>query len=177
MASPSTDSINVPSIIHEKSAAFVTDFAACMEAYAVQPGIELFDLSHMHGARRLIGVGLMDDHPHGQIVMGIRNTLPMEEHVPDMRAAKTRQALPRAIRTAVGIGVNQARVMGRAARDGDMWTRLEHNVRVNRARLASSSDGLVQLAAEYIGRRGCRPAMAAGARAMLGLDAAASAGC
>src|ERR1700759_13727 len=69
MASLAPGSVNFPRIVYENSAALVADLAAKMQANGVRPEIEAFDLSHLHGARRLIDQGLMDDRPHVQIVM------------------------------------------------------------------------------------------------------------
>ncbi len=144
-----------------------------MQAHGVRPEIELFDLSHIHGARRLIEAGLMDERPHVQVVMGVKNALPAEEHLLDIMLAEIRRLLPRATWTAAGIGVNQARVMEWAlARGGDgVRTGLEDNIRVGRDRLAASNAELVQHAAAAIARHGCRVATPAEARAALGLTA------
>ena len=77
----------------------------------MRPEIELFDLSHIHGARRLIDAGLMDERPHVQVVMGVKNALPAEEHLLDLMLGEIQRVLPKATWTAAGIGVNQARVM------------------------------------------------------------------
>src|ERR1700761_3664413 len=84
MASLSTGSVNFPTIVYENSASLVADLAAKMRANGVRPEIEAFDLSHIHGARRLVEDGLMDDTPHVQFVMGIKNALPAEEHLLDL---------------------------------------------------------------------------------------------
>ena len=52
MASLSTGSVNFPTIVYENSAALVTDLATKMRDNGVRPEIEVFDLSHIHGARR-----------------------------------------------------------------------------------------------------------------------------
>ena len=174
MASLSTGSVNFPTIIYENSAALVTDLATRMQTHSVRPEIELFDLSHIHGARRLIEAGLMDERPHVQVVMGVKNALPAEEHLMDLMLGEIRRQLPHATWTAAGIGVNQARVMEWVlARGGDgVRTGLEDNIRVGKDRLAASNAELVGLAAEAIARHGLRPATAAEARAALGLPAA-----
>jgi hypothetical protein len=64
MASLSTGSVNFPTIVYENSAALVTDLATKMKEGGIRPEIEIFDLSHLHGARRLVDEGLMDDRPH-----------------------------------------------------------------------------------------------------------------
>jgi uncharacterized protein (DUF849 family) len=175
MASLSTGSVNFPTIIYENSASLVTDLATKMQVYGVRPEIELFDLSHIHGARRLIDAGLMDEHPHVQVVMGVKNALPAEEHLLDLMLGEIRRVLPKATWTAAGIGVNQARVMDWVlARGGDgVRTGLEDNIRISKDRLASSNAELVQQAAAAVAHHGHRPATPAEARAALGLGAAA----
>jgi uncharacterized protein (DUF849 family) len=174
MASLSTGSVNFPTIVYENSAALVTDLATRMQTHGVRPEIEIFDLSHLHGARRLIDAGLMDEHPHVQVVMGVKNALPAEEHLLDLMLGELKRVLPHATWTAAGIGVNQARVMDWVlARGGDgVRTGLEDNVRVSRDRLAASNAELVRMAAEAVARHGRRPATPAEARAALGVQAA-----
>ena len=176
MASLSTGSVNFPTIVYENTTSLVTDLATRMRDYAIRPEIELFDLSHIHGARRLIDVGLMDERPHAQIVMGIKNALPADEHVLNVMIHEIRRVLPHATWTAAGIGVQQARVMEWVLARGGMAVRtgLEDNIRIDRSRLAMGNRELVQRAAEALGRHGCRPAKAAEARTMLGLAAQAS---
>ena len=57
MASLSTGSVNFPTIVYENHAELVDDLASKMKANGVRPEIEIFDLSHIHGARRLIEPG------------------------------------------------------------------------------------------------------------------------
>ena len=54
MASLSTGSVNFPTIVYENSAALVETLATSMKEGGIRPEIEIFDLSHLHGARRLI---------------------------------------------------------------------------------------------------------------------------
>jgi 3-keto-5-aminohexanoate cleavage enzyme len=171
MASLATGSVNFPTIVYENSAALVADLAAKMRANGVRPEIEAFDLSHLHGARRLIDQGMMDDRPHVQIVMGIKNALPAEEHLLDLMLRELRRTLPNATWTAAGIGAKQAQVLEWVlARGGDgVRTGLEDNIRITHDRLAAGNAELVQLAADAVSRHGCRPATPAEARAVLGL--------
>lgn len=175
MASLSTGSVNFPTIVYENSAALVTDLATRMRDNAVRPEIEVFDLSHLHGARRLVDAGLMDERPHVQFVMGVQNAMPAQERLLDLMLGELRHVLPKATWTAAGIGRYQAEVMEWVlARGGDgVRTGLEDNIRVSKDRLAGSNAELVRLAVEAIGRRGRRAAKPAEARAMLGLPAAA----
>jgi uncharacterized protein (DUF849 family) len=174
MASLSTGSVNFPTIVYENPASLVTELAGKMQRYGVRPEIEVFDLSHIHAARRLVDEGLMDDRPHVQFVMGVRNAMPAEEHLLDILLEETRRVLPRATWTAAGIGANQAQVIEWVlARGGDgLRTGLEDNIRVSRERLAASNAELVRLAVEAAARQGRRPARPAEARAALGLPAA-----
>ena len=108
MASLSTGSVNFPTIVYENSAALVVDLATRMQAFGVRPEIEIFDLSHLHGARRLIDAGLMDERPHVQIVMGVKNALPAEEHLLDLMLGELKRLMPQATWTAAGIGATRA---------------------------------------------------------------------
>jgi 3-keto-5-aminohexanoate cleavage enzyme len=171
MASLSTGSVNFPTIVYENSASVVTELASQMKQHGVRPEIEIFDLSHLHGAKRLIEAGLIDARPHVQFVMGVQNAMPAEEHLLDILLAETRRILPEATWTAAGIGRNQAVVMDWAlARGADaVRTGLEDNIRVAKDRLAASNAELVGLAAEAVARHGRRVATPAEARAALGL--------
>ena len=155
----------------------MTDLATRMQAFGVLHEIELFDLSHIHGARRLIDAGLMNERPHVQVVMGVKNALPAEAHLLDLMLGEIRRVLPKATWTAAGIGVNQARVLDWVLeRGGDgVRTGLEDNIRVSRDRLAASNAELVSLACEAVARHGRRPATPTEARALLGLQAEAAA--
>lgn len=57
MASLSTGSTNFPTIVYENPAALVLNLATQMKLFEIAPEIEIFDLSHIHGAKRLIDVG------------------------------------------------------------------------------------------------------------------------
>jgi 3-keto-5-aminohexanoate cleavage enzyme len=176
MASLSTGSVNFPTIVYENHTTLVEDLAAKMKDNGVRPEIEIFDLSHIHGARRLIDKGLIDARPHVQFVMGVQNALPADEHLLDILLAETRRILPQATWTAAGIGPNQARVMDWAlARGADaVRTGLEDNIRITKDRLARSNAELVQVAVEAISRHGGRPATPQEARQALHLRPAAA---
>ena len=173
MASLSTGSVNFPSIVYENHATLVADLATQMKQYGVRPEIEIFDLSHLHGAKRLVEAGLMDARPHVQFVMGVQNAMPAEEHLLDILLAELRRVLPEATWTAAGIGRNQAPVMDWAlARGADaVRTGLEDNIRIGKDRLAASNAELVDLAVAAVRRHGRRPATPAEARAILRLPA------
>lgn len=171
MASLSTGSVNFPTIVYENHTTLVTDLATKMKTFGIRPEIEIFDLSHIHGARRLIDAGLMDARPHVQFVMGVQNAMPADEHLLEILLAEARRILPEATWTAAGIGRFQSAVMDWAlARGADaVRTGLEDNIRVSKDRLARSNAELVSLAAESIARYGRRIATCAEARALLHL--------
>ncbi|WP_407118743.1 3-keto-5-aminohexanoate cleavage protein [Bradyrhizobium sp. LMG 9283] len=171
MASLSTGSVNFPTIVYENSAALVETLATGMKANGIRPEIEIFDLSHLHGAGRLIEAGLIDARPHVQFVMGVKNAMPADEHVLDILLGELRRLIPKATWTAAGIGRHQAEVMGWAlARGADaVRTGLEDNIRIDKTRLAASNAELVAIAAEAVARHGRRVATAAEARSLLGI--------
>ena len=174
MASLSTGSVNFPTIVYENAPALVQDLASKMHEFGIRPELEIFDLSHIHGARRLIDAGLMHESPHVQFVMGVKNAMPAEEHLLDILLNETRRVLPKATWTAAGIGVNQSRVMEWAlAREADaVRTGLEDNIRIRKDRLAASNAELVEVAVAMMAEHGARPATPGEARAKLGLAAA-----
>ena len=169
MASLSTGSVNFPTIVYENATTLVEDLATKMLDGGTKPEIEIFDLSHIHAAKRLVDAGLMDDAPHVQFVMGVKNAMPAEEHLLDILLGETRLVLPRATWTAAGIGQNQARVMDWAlARGADaVRTGLEDNIRVSKDRLAGSNAELVGMAVEATRRHGREIATPAEARRLL----------
>jgi uncharacterized protein (DUF849 family) len=171
MASLSTGSVNFPTIVYENSPALVIDLATKMQRFDVLPEIEVFDLSHLHGAKRLVDAGLMNDRPHVQFVMGVKNAMPAQEHLLDILLTELRRVLPNATWTGAGIGVNQAIVMDWVLARGahGVRTGLEDNVRIDKTRLAGSNAELVRMAAAAITRHGREVATPAQARAMLGL--------
>ena len=172
MASLATGSVNFPSIIYENSASFVEGLAGQMKQHGVLPEIEVFDLSHIYGARKLLDLGLINDHPHVQFVMGIKNALPAERRILDFLHSELKRVLPNATWTAAGIGRHQLEVISWVLeRNGDgVRTGLEDNIRITKHRLARSNAELVQMARETCAKYGRQPATPTEARALLRLD-------
>jgi uncharacterized protein (DUF849 family) len=173
MASLATGTVNFPTIIYENAPALVDQLAAGMKEHAVLPEIEIFDLSHLYGMRRLMDAGLINDRPHVQFVMGIQNALPVAEYLLDILLSVLKRLAPNATWTAAGIGRHQNDVInwvlkrkGNAIRTG-----LEDNIRIDRERLAASNAELVRVAVDLCACHGARPATPWEARAMLGLPA------
>ncbi|GAC1424077.1 MAG: 3-keto-5-aminohexanoate cleavage protein [Burkholderiaceae bacterium] len=171
MASLATGSVNFPTMVYENAPALVIELATRMQEHGVAPEIEIFDLAHLHATRRLVDLGLVSDTPHVQFVMGIRNALPVQEHLLDVMLTELRRVLPKATWTAAGIGRHQTEVIDWVLqRQGDaVRTGLEDNIRINRHRLAASNAELVSIAVERCTQHDARPATTAEARAMLHL--------
>src|SRR5215204_5390130 len=94
MASLSTGSVNFPTIVYENHMTLVEEMAGKMKEFGVRPEIEIFDLSHLHGARRLADKGLLDERPHIQFVMGVQNAMPAEEGLLDILLNEARRLFP-----------------------------------------------------------------------------------
>jgi 3-keto-5-aminohexanoate cleavage enzyme len=176
MASLSTGSTNFPTIVYENPAGLVLDLASKMKQFGIAPEIEIFDLSHIHGAKRLIDAGLLSPRPHIQFVMGVQNALPADERLLDILLKETRRIIPGASWTAAGIGREQSWVMQWALQRGAdaVRTGMEDNIRIAKDRLASGNDELVRIAAGLLEKHGCRPATTAEARSSLRLQAVQS---
>jgi 3-keto-5-aminohexanoate cleavage enzyme len=174
IASLATGSVNFPTIVYENSPALVEDLATRMKENGIVPEIEVFDLSHIYGARRLVDQGLLGERPHVQFVLGIQNALPVDEKVLDLLYGELKRIIPNATWTAAGIGRAQSQVMewvlqrgGNAVRTG-----LEDNIRVTKERLAKSNAELVQIAVDLCSKYDARPATPAEARRLLAIQAA-----
>ncbi|MFZ4533156.1 MAG: 3-keto-5-aminohexanoate cleavage protein, partial [Alsobacter sp.] len=106
MASLSTGSVNFPSIVYENAPALIDHLASEMKICGIRPEIEVFDLSMIHSARALADRGLIDERPHIQFVLGVKNALPAERHIFDILHRETTRLFPQATFTAAGIGRN-----------------------------------------------------------------------
>jgi 3-keto-5-aminohexanoate cleavage enzyme len=170
MASLSTGSVNFPSIVYERAGADrgSRDENAGQRHPAGDRGVRPLMI---HGARGLSDRGLIDEKPHMQFVLGVKNALPAREHLLEILLGELRRVLPKATWTAAGIGRHQAEVMEWALtrKANGVRTGLEDNIPVTRERLAKSNAELVEIAAEKLARHGARPARPDEARAMLGL--------
>ncbi|MFC3109272.1 3-keto-5-aminohexanoate cleavage protein [Undibacterium arcticum] len=173
MASLATGSVNFPTMVYENAPALMVELATRMQESAVVPEIEIFDLSHIYGTRRLVDSGLLSEHPHVQFVMGIKNALPVEEHLLDILLGELKRVLPKATWTAAGIGRHQTDVIDWVLkRNGDaVRTGLEDNIRISHDRLANSNAELVRIAVERCANYDTRAATPAEARSILGLPA------
>jgi len=117
MASLATGSVNFPTIIYENSSSFVEELATQMKKHGVLPEIEVFDLSHIYAARKLVDLGLVNDHPHVQFVMGIKNALPVEARILDFLHRELSAFFPTRLGRRLGIGRHQMEVIGWVLRE------------------------------------------------------------
>ncbi len=113
----------------------------------------------------------MDERPHVQFVMGVKNALPAEERLLDLLLGELRAVLPHATWTAAGIGRHQAEVIGWVLARGGIGVRtgLEDNIRMGRDRLAASNAELVAAAAQLCAEHRRPVATPQQARSLLGL--------
>jgi uncharacterized protein (DUF849 family) len=88
MASLATGSCNFPSIIYENPPALIRELAGAMREYGVKPEIEVFDLSMLYQAVKLVDEGFIEAPLHVQFVFGIRNCMPALRQVLEFEAAE-----------------------------------------------------------------------------------------
>ena len=139
----------------------------------IKPEIEVFDLSMLYSARKLVDRGLLATPVHVQFVMGIVNAMPVRREILEFLIGELREVLPGATWTAAGVARNQLEVNRWAAElGGPLRTGLEDNIRFDKTRLADSNAELVSLAAAQCEAFGRHPATPAEARALLSLAAA-----
>jgi uncharacterized protein (DUF849 family) len=109
MASLSTGSCNFPAIVYENHPDLIRELALRMREYAIKPEIEVFDLSMMYQAIRMVDEGLLVP-PCTQFVFGVKNAMPAIRQVLDFQVAELHRLMPAATWTAAGIGRHQFEV-------------------------------------------------------------------
>ncbi len=170
MASLTVGSNNFPTRVYENSPELIDWLAGEMRRYKVKPEIEIFDLSHIFQAAKMVDDGRLDGPLHVQFVMGVKNAMPVDREAFDFFVRTTRRLMPDATWCAAGIGRNQIVVNEWcAALGGHCRTGLEDNVRLDKNTLAPSNAALVERCVGVLERYGRRPATVAEARAILGL--------
>jgi len=170
MASLSTGSVNFPTIVYENSPQLVEHLAERMRTFGIKPEIEIFDLSHIHGAKSLVDRGLAERRMHLQYVLGVKNAMPADRRLLEILVEEGRRVFPDCTWTAAGIGRHQDEVIRWALElGGHVRTGLEDNIRISKTRLAAGNAELVDHAREAVLVAGRTVATPAQARAMLGL--------
>ena len=172
-ASLATGSVNFPNGIYENHPELIAGMAKEMLERGIKPEVEVFDLSMLYSARRLVDQGLLATPVHVQFVMGIVNAMPVRREILDFLLRELPEILPGATWTAAGVARHQLQVNRWAAElGGHLRTGLEDNLRFDKTRLAASNAELVALAAEQCEEFGRHPATPAEARALLSLSPA-----
>lgn len=173
MASLTVGSNNFPSRVYENAPDLVEWLAAEMCAYDVMPEIEAFDLSHIIQAVRMYEAGKFPGKLYVQFVMGVKNAMPVDEHVFDFYVETMNRLAPDAPWCAAGIGAGQIIVNEWAiAKGGHTRAGFEDNIRLNRATLAPSNAALIKRAADLCEKYERPVATITEAREILGLCAA-----
>ena len=173
MASLATGSVNFPNGIYENHPELIAGMAKEMLERGIKPEVEVFDLSMLYSARRLVDQGLLATPVHVQFVMGIINAMPVRREILDFLLRELPEILPGATWTAAGVARHQLQVDRWAAElGGHLRTGLEDNLRFDKTRLAASNAELVALAAEQCEEFGRHPASPAEARELLSLSPA-----
>ena len=173
MASLTVGSNNFPTRVYENAPDLVEWLAAEMKTYGVMPEIEAFDLSHIFQAVSMHEAGKFSRKLYVQFVMGVKNAMPVDEHVFDFYVETMNRLAPDASWCAAGIGAGQVIVNEWAiAKGGHTRAGLEDNVRLDRATLAPSNAALIKRAADLCEKYERPVATITEAREILGLRAA-----
>ena len=142
-----------------------------MRELSVLPEIEIFDPSHIHGARRLVDSGLINERLHVQFVMGVKNGLQAQEHLLVIPLVELKNAY---------FQKRPGPLWGSDVINPRSWTGCWHvvgmefgpglklNVRITK-RPASNNAELVKIAADMCAKHNARPASPAEARLLLGM--------
>ena len=171
MCSLSTGSCNFPTRIYENSPDLVDWLASEMLVNDVMPEIEAFDLSMIFKAVEMQKSGQIKAPLLVQFVMGVKNAMPVDREAFEFYIATLKRLAPDAHWTAAGIGRDQITVNRWSLElSGHCRTGLEDNVRMDRTTLAPSNAALVKRIVDLCPDYGRRPATAAEARSMLGLN-------
>lgn len=170
MASFSTGSTNFPNGIYDTAPDVVEDKARQLLDLGIKPEIEVFDLAMLYKAAELVDRGLLAAPAHVQLVMGIKNALPVRESLVDFFVAELHALLPGATWTCMGTGRFQLEANRWALeRGGHVRTGLEDNIYFAKGRLAASNAELVARLAGECAEYGRHPASVAEAREALRL--------
>ena len=173
MASLATGSVNFPNGIYENHPELIAALATEMQTRGIKPEIEIFDLSMLYSAKKLVDQGLLEEPVHVQFVMGIVNAMPVRREILEFLIGELHAVLPGATWTAAGVARHQLTVNRWAAElGGNLRTGLEDNIRFDKTRLANSNAELVTLAAEQCAAFGRHPATPMEARSLLSLSPA-----
>jgi uncharacterized protein (DUF849 family) len=174
MASLATGSVNFPTNVYENPPDFVETLAKTMQENGIKPEVEVFDLAMLYNAANLVKIGLLEDPPHIQFVLGIANALPARRTIFDFLRSELKEVLPGATWVAAGTARHQFEVNQWCLETGGHCrTGLEDNLRFDPGRLAASNAELVKKIVDVCDRYDRRPATTVEARRILRLPPAA----
>ncbi len=170
MASLSTGSVNFPTRVYENSPQLVDYLAAEMLAYGVKPEIEVFDVSMLFQAAKMVADGRLQGPLHVQFVMGVKNAMPVDRPTFDFYLETLKRIAPDATWTGAGIAKDQLTLNEWSlAAGGHCRTGLEDNIRMDRETLAPSNAALVKRLVNLCEAHARRPATVTETRDLLGL--------
>lgn len=174
MGSLATGSVNFPTRVYDNAPDLVAWLAAEMQAHAIKPEVEAFDLSMVFQAAKMEREGRITGPLHVQFVMGIQNAMPVDREVLGFYVQTLRRLSPNATWTGAGIGRDQL-TLARWSLElgGHCRTGMEDNVRLDRDTLAPSNAALVRQVVQLCEAHGRYAATPAETRALLGLPVAA----
>ena len=173
MASLTVGSNNFPTRVYENPPDLVDWLAAEMKTHHVKPEIEAFDLGHIMHAKRMLDDGRLEGPLYVQFVMGVKNSMPVDEEVFDFYVQLVKSRMPDAEWCAAGIGPGQI-VLNEwcVSKGGHARTGLEDNIRLDKDTLAPSNAYLVKRVTDLCEKYERPVADVHQARQILGLRAA-----
>ncbi|MBX7236859.1 MAG: 3-keto-5-aminohexanoate cleavage protein [Caldilineales bacterium] len=146
---------------------WVEQAARAMQAARVKPEIEVFDVGHIHQARRLIEDGLVDPPPYFQLCMGIDWGIPP---TPENLIFMQRQLPEGAVWSVLGVGRAQLPMITLGILlGGHIRVGFEDNLYLRKGVLARSNAEFVEQAVTLARQLQREVATPAEARVLLGL--------
>lgn len=174
MASLNSGSVNFGDGVFANPLPFVEFLAQRMGRLGIIPEIEVYDLSHVETANRLVEKGEIPRPAHFQFVLGVAGGLAATEENLKLlvsRIPRASGASKGATWTVAGIGRHQIPMAELALKmGGHIRVGLEDNIYLEKGVLAKGSHELVQKAVELARRHGREPATPAEARKILCLE-------
>jgi len=172
MASLNCGSINFGDAVFTNPLPFIEALAKREKEKGIKPEIEVYDLSHIETANRLIEGGIIDRPAQFQLVMGVKGGIAATEE--NLRLFVSR-VLKDSTWTVAGIGRHEFPMAELALKiGGHVRVGLEDNLHLEKGVLAKGSHELVRKAVELARRCGRDTASPAKAREILCLGSVSS---
>lgn len=160
-------SVNFRDRLFANPPAWVEQAARAMQAARVKPEIEVFDVGHIHQARRLIEDGLIDPPSYFQLCMGIDWGIPA---TPENLLFMQRQLPEGAVWSVLGVGRAQLPMITLGILlGGHIRVGFEDNLYLRKGVLAGSNAEFVEQAVVLARQLQREVATPAEARALLGM--------